>query len=114
MNLQHTDLYAGEDRTLTLYARDASNVPLSLTGKTILWRVGRSPRSLDSSWPIFSKAGTVTDAANGVFTVAVAAADTEWLRGDYQHLAEATTTIGGAKVVVTAGRFRVRPTIEEN
>lgn len=111
MNLQHAEVFAGEDRTLTLYARDSSNVPADLTGKTVSWMMGRSPYNRDSTWPILTKAGTVTDAANGLFTVPILSADTAWLEGDYQHQAETTVTASGLKAVVTIGRFRVRPTM---
>lgn len=111
MNVQHLEVFAAEDRTSTLYARDASNAAVSLTGKTVSWSVGRSPRNLDSTWPIFTKAGTVTDAANGVFTVPVTPSDTRYLRGDYEHQAETTVTASGLKAIVTIGRFRVRPSM---
>jgi hypothetical protein len=111
-NVQHLEVFAAEDRTLTLYARDPSNQPVNLTSKTVAWRVGRSPRNLDSAWPIFSKIGTVTDASGGVFTVTIAAADTEWLEGDYQHQGETTDGSDLVAIVVT-GRFRVVPVIED-
>lgn len=111
MNQQHLEVFAGEDRTLTLYARDASNVAASLTGKSVEWLAGRSPRYRDSTWPILTKTGTVTDAANGVFTVPILAADTAYMAGDYEHQAETTVTGSGLKAIVTIGRFRVRPTM---
>ncbi|TAJ89732.1 hypothetical protein [Reyranella sp.] len=111
MNRQHLDVFAGENRTPTLYARDPSNNVASLAGKTVSWRVGRSPRDLDSSWPIFTKTGTVVDAAAGSFTVPITPADTQYLYGDYEHQAVTTDGSGNAQVVV-AGIFRVRPRIE--
>ncbi len=111
MNRQHLDVYAGENRTPTLYARDPSNNVASLSGKTISWRVGRSPRDLDSSWPIFTKSGTIVSAPAGSFTVPITPADTQYLSGDYQHQAVTTDSEGNQQVVV-AGTFRVRPRIE--
>jgi uncharacterized protein (DUF2345 family) len=111
-NLQHLEVFAGENRTPTLYARDPSNVAVSLSGKTITWNVGRSPRNRDSSWPIFSKTGTIVSAPAGTFTVAITPDDTQYMAGDYEHMA-LTTDGSGNVAVVTTGRFRVRPTISE-
>lgn len=110
MNLQHAEVFAGEDRTLTFEARDASNLPVNLSAKTISWMVGRDPRNLDSTWAAFTKSGTVTDAAAGLFTVPVTPPDTQYLAGDYRHQAE-TTDAQDRKAIVVIGRFRVRPTM---
>lgn len=111
MNTQHLEVFAGEDRTMTLYARDADNAPASLTGKTISWRVGRGPRNIETSWPIFTKTGSTISASAGTFSVTVTPSDTQYLSGDYQH--QAVTTDGSGNVaVVTVGQLRVRPTIE--
>lgn len=112
MNVQHLEVFAGENRTPTLYARDQNNAAVSLSGKTITWNVGRSPRNLDSDWPIFTKTGVVVSAPAGTFTVAITPADTQYMRGDYEHMA-LTTDASGNVAVVTMGRFRVRRTIGE-
>lgn len=111
-NRQHFEVYAGENRTLTpIYARDSANAAVSLASKTIDFRVGRSPRNIDSTWPIFTKTGTIVSAPAGTFSVAILPADTQYLHGDYEY--QAVTTDGsGNLAVVTAGRFRVRPYIE--
>lgn len=106
MNIQHLEVSAGETRTLSLKARDPSNLPLNLAGKTVSWRVGRSPRNLDSALSIFNKTGTVTNATAGEFTVPIALGDTQYMQGDYRHAAVVDN------VVVVAGRFRVLPSIE--
>ena len=106
-NLQHLDVFACENRTLTLYARGSDNLVANLTGKTILWAVGRGPRSVDCTWAHFTKTGTTTDATGGAFTVPVTPSDTQYMCGDYEHQAE-TTDGSGLKEVVTVGRFRVR------
>lgn len=107
--IQNLDLTAGEDRTLTLYARNPSNVPLSLSAATISWRVGRAPFNPNSNSAVFTKTGTVTSAANGIFTVPVTPSDTQYLQGDYEH--EAWATISTQVSLVTRGRFRVLPYI---
>ncbi len=110
MNTQHLEVFAGEDRTPTLYAREFDNVVSNLTAKTVTWNVGRSPRNLDSSWPLLTKTGTVVSAPAGTFSVAITASDTQYMRGDYEHMAT-TTDADGNVVVVTQGRFRVRNSI---
>lgn len=112
-NRQHIDVYAGENRTVTLEARDPSNVVTSLSGKTVSFRVGKSPRNLDSAWPIFTKTGSIVSAPAGTFSVAIAPSDTKYMRGDYEHVA-VTRDGSGNLQVVTAGRFRVRPSIEDH
>lgn len=47
MNRQHLEINAGEDRVLTLSARDARNAPKSLTSHTLSWRVGKGPYWFD-------------------------------------------------------------------
>jgi len=104
------EVYQGEDRTLTIEARNNLNAALSLTGATLSWRVGRNPYRLDSSWPIFTKTGSISDSANGGFTVSISAADTQYMAGDYLH--QGWATISGQTYVVAEGMFRVRPWIE--
>lgn len=101
-------VFAGEDVTLTLYARNRSNAALSLTGSAITWRVGRGPLNLDSPTAVFSKSGNVTDSENGVFTVSLGISDTQYMEGDYTH--EAWVTNASAQVsVVAQGRLRIKP-----
>lgn len=110
MNVQHLEVNAGEDRTLTLNARDASNLPVSLAGKTVAFYVGKSPWHPDSPRVLVTKTGTVTDAANGVFTVPVAATDTQYRHGDYEHVSKTTDGSGNVAQVCT-GRFRILPSL---
>ncbi len=110
MNRQNLDLFAGEDRTPTLYARDSANNVADLTGKTVAWYVGRPPLRPDCSSAIFSKTGTTLTATDGSFTVPVVPADTQYLDGDYEHMAK-TTDGSGLVAVVCQGRFRVRSSL---
>jgi hypothetical protein len=104
------DVYQGEDRTLTMEARTDLNAPLSLTGATLSWRVGRNPYRLDDSWPIFTKTGTIVASASGQLSVSVSATDTQYMCGDYWH--QCWATISGQSYVVADGRFRVRDYIQ--
>lgn len=109
-NVVAFDVYQGEDRTLTMQARSNANAPLSLTGATLSWRVGKNPFRLADSWPIFTKTGSITNSADGQFSVSVSATDTQYMSGDFSH--QAWVSISGQTYLVAAGRFRVRPWIE--
>jgi hypothetical protein len=108
--LEHFQVIAGVNATLTAHARTEGNGIFSLTGVSLDFRVGRSPRRLDSAWPIFDVTGTVVDSSNGVFTVALIPTNTQWMSGDYQHETWATDGSGNLSVV-SEGRFRVRDPI---
>jgi hypothetical protein len=110
-NIEHKNVYAGTNETLTLHARDSANAPANLTSKTIAWYVGRSPWRPDCSNAIFSKTGSVVSASAGTFTVDVAPADTQYLNGDFEHMAKTTDGSGNVAVVVQ-GRFRIRPALQ--
>lgn len=107
-NIQHLEVYAGEDATKTLAARDSANAPANLTGKTITWYVGRPPWRPDCSNAIITKTGSVVSAPDGTFAVAITPSDTQYLNGDYEHMAFTTDGSGNVAVVVQ-GRFRIRP-----
>lgn len=106
-NIIHLDVFSGTDRTLTLYARDPSNVAVSLSGKTLTGYFGRPPLRPDCSDAIFTKSGTITDAASGTYTITIEDSDTTYLDGDYEYQVK---TVDGSSLVavVTMGRFRVR------
>jgi len=111
MNVQHLEVFAGDNRTFTLFARDYSNLPVNLTGLTINWNVGRRPNDPTNWTPLFTKTGTIVSAPAGSFTVAVLPADTTSIFiGDYQHMAQ-TVDAQGNVTTVCVGRFRVRPAI---
>lgn len=111
MNVEHVDLYAGENRTLTLHARDSANAAVSLTGKTITFRVGRRPAFPWMTSAVFSKTGTATVTASGIYSVPILPADTDGLYGDYVH--QTTTEDGSGNIaVVSTGRFKIRKFIE--
>lgn len=105
MNVLPIDLWAGEDRTLTLAARDSANVPVNLSGKTITFRVARPL----SSAAVFEKTGSIVSASAGTFSVAIADTDTQNMNGDYRYIA--FTTSGSTIEVVCTGTFRVRQQI---
>ena len=110
-NVQHLEVYAGEDRTLTIYGRDASNAAVNLTGKTIAVYIGRKPNDPSARQAVLTKTGTIVSASAGSFSIPIAASDTANLTtGDWQYTAE-TTTGAGAIEVVARGRFRINPVV---
>lgn len=107
MNVQHRDIFSGENRTLSFAARDGDNAAADLTSKTVTYRVSER----GSPHPLFSKTGSVVSASAGTFTVAITPSDTADLAGDYDH--QAITTDGSSNIaVVVVGRLRIRSDIE--
>ncbi|MBS0219142.1 MAG: hypothetical protein JSR91_00220 [Proteobacteria bacterium] len=107
-NMQDIEVFAGENRTLALAARDASNLPVDLTGSTVAWYVGRGPRWPCNVHPLITKTATLTTPASGLFSVAVDPSDTQYAQGDFAHEAHMTDADGNV-TMVCMGRFRVRP-----
>lgn len=105
MNKINVDIYAGDERTINLVARDYSNDIKDISGLTLTFRVGKP--GLDA---LFEKACTVVSAAAGTFTVALVAADTAEMSGDYVYQVRAAS--GSAETTVLSGRFRVIPVVE--
>ena len=107
-NLQLLEVYQGEDRTFNLAARDNSNNPTSLTGKTISWSISFPPYDPSISQALLTKTGNVTSASGGLYTVTITAGDTACLTaGNYGYQAFTTDTTGAISYV-TVGPFRVR------
>lgn len=107
-NLQDIDIFAGENRTQTLYARNYLNIPVNLTGKTITWLVGRPPNNPGILTAVFTLSGTILSAAAGSFTVPIGPGQTQNLiAGNYMHQGQTLDTSGNIEVVVQ-GTFRLR------
>lgn len=96
-NLQNLEVFAGENRTLSLAARNASNAPVNLTGGTVTWYVGRGPRG--QCYPLITKTATLTTPASGLFSVSLDPGDTQYRPGEYTHEAHATDGSGNITVV---------------
>lgn len=105
-NRERFEVFSGENRTLTMHARDSSNAPANLTGLTLTCCVGRPPNVpwMDSS--LFQPAVSVTNAATGLYTATIQGGDTEGLHGEYVHQ---TTDQNG--VVYNQGRLLIRRSI---
>lgn len=109
---QHIDAFRETNRTVILAARDASNKPQNLTGLTITWLAGFPPLSPGCAQAVITKAGTITNAAGGLYTISLIPSDTMFLdSGNYAH--QAFTTDGSGNIaVVTAGQLRLRSIVE--
>ena len=101
--VQNFTMTAGEDRTLSLTARDYSNAIQSLTVATLAFRL--SLNAGDGS--LVAKTGSTVSAAAGTYTVSLDAADTNDLYGDYPY--QTLATIAGDVSLVSKGIIRVQP-----
>lgn len=105
------EMFAGDTPTLGFTVADANGDPMDLNGATIRWQAARS---VNSRPPLIEKSIgsgiSVTNAALGQFDVALAATDTENLRGALYHEAEIIDDQGNV-ITVIAGTMTVTPTL---
>lgn len=105
-------MYAGNPRTFTFTVtdEDASGSPAKdltdLTPKLTLSRISAST-GLPLKTPEVEKTGTVTDAPNGVLTVALVPADTADLEGEY-YLELELFDLSDVGVVVATGTLTIQ------
>ena len=99
---KHFEIYAGEDRTLSLVARDANVDILNLTGATLAFRMTKTPG--DSA--TVSASGSITSASVGTFTVALTDSQTDVDAGDYTY--HVLATISGTDTLCSLGKIRVK------
>ena len=99
---KHFELYAGEDRTLSLVARDANGDILSLTAATLTFRMSKTAG--DSA--TVSASGSIVSASAGTFTVALTDSDTDITAGDYTY--QVLATISGTDTLCSRGTIRVK------
>ena len=104
-----TDLVSGNDRTINVTVTTAAGVAVSLAGAgAIVWKVYGNLRGVTVLITKSVGSGiTVTNAAAGLFSIALSAADTESLEGEYRHEGELTDSTG-AITTIFAGRIVVR------
>lgn len=95
-------IYAGEDRTLSLVARDAAGDILNLTGATLAFRLSTKP----GDGATVSATGSIVSAALGTYTVALTDSDTDIDAGDYTY--HVLATISGTDTLCSRGVIRVK------
>ena len=107
---QDATFYSNNDFVLsfTLYDDDATPVTvLDITGASLTWALSHSLSANNpNKTPLLIKstaAGgiTITDAPNGLVSVTISDADTEFLRGTFYHELELTDTSGNKSVQAT-------------
>lgn len=98
----HFRISAGEDRTLSLVARNTSGAIVDLTDYSISW----SMAARKGANPLVQKTGTVVSASAGTFTISLTDSDTGLLKaGSYFHQAIATS--GATSINVAEGNIQV-------
>lgn len=85
-------LFAGEDKVLTI------TVSVDITGSTQAWTLLKGTFDRTTNLTI---AGVITDAANGIFTVTLTAAQTAVLSGEYTYVCIVTDSSSNDTYVVT-------------
>ena len=103
---------AGDDKTLVVTVKDANGTAVNITGASIKWQCARSFGKASDISKTTSSGISITDGANGVFTVTLTAANTESLRGNFYHEAQLTDS-GGAISTVLFGTMKVNPALIE-
>ena len=111
---QDLTIWAGEARTLQFtYTDTDSGDPVDITSVDLRWALSDEPT--DSAALVEKGTDnppggiTRTNPTGGVFTVALAEADTEGLNGRYHH--EAWAIDGGVPLTIAVGEIKVRPTV---
>lgn len=99
-SLQNFAMNAGEDRTLTMTARDNGGAIIDLTGATIQWDVARSA----AGGTLLTKTGSIVSASAGTFSVSLTSGETDSFTGDYWY--QAKVTISGAVSIGAQGKIR--------
>jgi len=114
-NQQDFEMHSGNDRDLVVTVKNAAGVVVNITGATIKWQISKLDASLavptaGSDVALVSKDTggdiAITDAVNGVFTVTIASADTESLKGDYYH--ESQVLLASKKSTVVFGKLTIK------
>lgn len=90
----------GDTVSVDFAVTDSAGVALDLTGATVKWQLAARPGSAALVTKQTSSGITVTNAAGGLFTVAIASSDTTSLsRGRYYHEAQVTDAAGNISTV---------------
>ena len=107
---QNFDMFSGDDKVLVVTVKDLAGVAVNLTGASITWKLADSLTGTVRATKTTAAGIAITDAADGVFEVTVADADTATLSGSYYHEAEVTDSSGRDSTVVF-GNITIRPTL---
>ena len=102
MNLNNFRIAAGEDRTLSFVARDATGAVLVITDGTLTFEL----LSQRGGVKLFEKAGAIVSGAAGTYTVSLTDSDTDnWASGTRWYRVWAT--VSGTTTKCNEGRILV-------
>jgi hypothetical protein len=102
MNLNNFRVAAGEDRTLSLTARDSTGAVLVITGGTLSFEL----LSQRGGVKLFETTGTIVSGSAGTYTVTLSDSDTEdWASGTRWFRVFAT--VSGTTTKCNEGRILV-------
>lgn len=101
---QNLDMTSGDDVTLQVTVLNIDASVKDITGATITWALAKRPRGT----AVLTISGVITDASNGIFTVAVTGLGD--YRGDWFHEIELTES-GGAVGTVLRGWLQINEDI---
>ncbi len=98
---QDIELWAGDTRTETVTVTNSAGSAQNLTGLTLRWVVRRHSRA--GTIVISKSTGsgiTITNAAGGIFQIALSPADTKNLEGEYYHEASGVDSGGNVSTLL--------------
>ena len=106
---QNATIYAGDDVDLQIAVTDAATGnPKVLTGASVQWAMFRAYKGTVVLTKDTDGGITITDAAGGILTISIGAADTLDIRpDDYAHEVEVTDS-GGNVSTVTTGHITLK------
>jgi hypothetical protein len=99
---------AQASKTLSFTLKDEDGVAIDITGASILMtaKLQRKDASTDAT---FSKAGSITSATAGTFTVALTPTETNQNPGVYFY--DVVVTISSDRYTASSGRLTIEPNI---
>ncbi len=102
MNLTNFRLAAGEDKTLSLTARNAAGSVLTITGGTLAFEL----LSRRGGVVLLEKTGSVVSGPTGTYTVSLTDADTQYLASGERWF-RVFATVSGTTTKCNEGRILV-------
>ena len=104
---QNFTMWSGDDKTITVTVVDGDGTAQDITAATISYKL--QPAVDDATGAITKTVGsgvTITNAAGGIFTVDIAAANTASFAGIYYHECQVTSS-GGVVSTVFVGNVTI-------
>lgn len=110
--LNRQEIWAGSDVTLTMSIIDTSGDAVDLTGATVTWKMAKGYRRRRvqpyKGAPKLTKTATITDAATGAVSIAIADSDIDGMFGDHWQQVAVQDSSGNDSFVGGGEIFIVR------